>query len=176
MAYGIVPAHTYHLIWLAVPLLMWLIKLADAQKRHIRIFHNSAFAVAYWEEFLFRGLIWGIIEVAFHNLTVTLIINCVLFGLFHLRNLWWASGREAIQNCLFVTFIFAPIVGGLREWSGDIYIGIAFHALSNFVSMYITHNKIPTDQYLKSQRYKMNWFEKVFSGFWVYRNLIKRGS
>jgi len=167
MQYGIIPTHLYHLGWLAVPMLLWLVKLPTARLRQTKIFHHSALAVAYWEELLFRGLVLGTLLSFSHNMLFTLLGSSILFGLFHLRNLWWATSPAVVRNCLYAGLLFGPIAGGLRWWSGDIYAGIAFHALSNFVSMYVVKNDIPTDQYLRAQQYKMNWFEKLFSGLWL---------
>ncbi|HSX42722.1 MAG TPA: CPBP family intramembrane glutamic endopeptidase [Candidatus Saccharimonadales bacterium] len=171
MSYGIAPTDTWHLVALAVPLAVWQFKRSEAKKRRITIFHNSSLAVSYWEELLFRGLLWGLALEIWHNTLSALIISSLLFGLFHMRNAWWSSRKQLLAQCLYTGLIFAPIVGAVRWWSGDIYLGIALHSLHNFISMYYTQRSgVPTDDYLKSQRYKMNWFERFFSGFWLRRD------
>jgi len=167
MSFGLHPTHIWHLLALPIPILVWYVGLSVSRRRHITIFHNSSLAVSYWEEVLFRSIIWGVVVFLWHSQLLALITSSLLFGLFHLRNLWWASRKQVLLNCLYTGLVFAQLVGLVRWWSGDIYLGIAIHALHNFVSMYgAGANKTPTDAYLRSQRHKMNWFEKAFSGWW----------
>ncbi|MET0779835.1 MAG: CPBP family intramembrane glutamic endopeptidase [Candidatus Saccharimonadales bacterium] len=168
--YGIIPTSAWHLLALVVPVIVWLIKRSEAKKRHITIFHNSSLAVSYWEELLFRGLLWGLALTIWHNALAALLISSLLFGLFHLRNAWWSSRKQLLAQCVYTGLLFAPIIGGIRWWSGDIYLGIALHALHNFMSMYYTaKTSVSTDEYLGVRRKNMNWFERLFSGFWVGR-------
>jgi membrane protease YdiL (CAAX protease family) len=165
--YGIVPTSIWHLLALVVPVVVWLVKRSEAKKRHITIFHNSSLAVSYWEELLFRGLLWGLVLTIWHDALAALVASSLLFGLFHLRNAWWSSRKQLLAQCLYTGLLFAPIVGGIRWWSGDIYFCIALHALHNHVSMYYTSKTtVPIDGYLRSRRHNMNWFERLFIGCW----------
>lgn len=167
MSFGFYPTHLWHLLALLVPVLLWRTWLSASRKQSITTFHNSSLAVSYWEEVLFRGLVWGAVVVLWHSQLLALTISSLLFGLFHLRNLWWAPRRQVAWNCLYTGLVFAPLVGLVRWWSGDIYLGIAIHALHNSISMYgVATSKVPTDSYLSSQRHRMNWFERLFSGWW----------
>jgi len=169
MSYGIVPTSAWHLLALGVPAAVWLVKRLESKRRHITVLHNSSLAVSYWEELLFRGLLWGLVLAIWRNALVALLISSLLFGLFHLRNAWWLSRKQLLVQCLYTGLIFAPIIGSARWWSGDIYLGVALHALHNFISMYYMKNVIPTDKYLQAQRHRMNWFEHLFSGLWLVR-------
>lgn len=176
MSFGLYPQETYHLLALAVPFILWWVKLRFAKEKHITIFHHSSLAVSFWEEILFRGVLWGaVLGLGYNNLTA-LIVTSLLFGIFHLRNLWWAPRRQVLMNCLYTGLVFAPLLGLVRWWAGDIYLVIALHALHNFIAMYGSRKiKVPTDSYLRSRRDKMNLFERFFSFFWV-ASLFKRMS
>lgn len=165
-SFGLVPAHLWHLLALLVPVLLWRLKLGEARKQHIVVYHNSSMQVSYWEETLFRGIVWGLLLLVWNDALFALIVSSLLFGLFHLRNLWWASCKQVVFMCLYTGLVFGPVVGLIRWWSGDVYLAIAIHALHNFVNMYITKSKVPTDDFLRSQMPQMNWFERFFSGQW----------
>jgi membrane protease YdiL (CAAX protease family) len=174
MSYGLYPSETYYLFALAVPFILWWAKLRFVKEKHITIFHHSSLAVSFWEEILFRGIFWGLVLSLSYDSLVALTTTSLLFGMFHLRNLWWAPSRQVFINCLYTGLVFAPLLGLVRWWSGDVYLCIALHALHNFITMYGSRNtKIPTDEYLQSQRHKMNSFERFFSLFWI-ASLLKR--
>lgn len=164
MSFGLTLAHWWHLAALAVPVLLWLSRRAEAKQRHIVIYHNSSLQVSYWEELLFRGVAWGLVLWVLHSAFAALVASSLLFGLFHTRNLWWASRKQVLFMCFYTGLVFGPIVGLIRWWSGDIYLGIAFHALHNFANMYVAKSRVPTDEFLRSRMKRMNWFERVFSG------------
>ena len=63
---------------------------------------------------------------------------------------------------LYAGLIVGPLLGLLRWWSGDIYLGILVHFLNNYVSMR-RRKTWATDQYLESKLAERNWFEKLFS-------------
>ena len=98
-----------------------------------------------------------------------IVISSLLFGLFHLRNLWWADRRHVALNCLYTGLIVGPIFALVRFWSGDIYLGVLVHFLHNFINMRLAHNT-PTDEFLASKRPNQNWFERFFAGDWPRQN------
>lgn len=165
--FGLQPTHDYHLLFLLVPLIAWLLTRAAAQRQSITILHNSSLGVSYWEEVLFRSLIYGLTFVVVNNAIIAIIVSSALFGIFHLRNLWWSSRQQVIFNCLYAGLFFGPIVGLVRWWTGDVYLGIAIHAIHNFSVISIPARNKPTNKFLLSKQNNMNWFEFLFSGFWL---------
>ena len=162
--FGLLPTTPLHLLALFVPLTFWLLGRKLAKKRQLTIMHNASFSVSYWEELLFRGIIWGMIEWLTGNVWIALIGSSLLFGLFHLRNEWWASKEKLVRMCLYTGLVFGPAIGLVRIATGDIYLGIALHAIHNFITMYWPDSsKQPTDEYLRARLKKRNWFEKLFS-------------
>jgi membrane protease YdiL (CAAX protease family) len=166
--YGILPKETWHLLWLLIPILVWWVTRQLAKRQNLSILHNSILAVSYWEELLFRGIIFGLVLSVWSSLWPALIVSSLVFGVFHLRNLWWSSRKQVLINCLYAGLVFGPIVGLVRWWQGDIYLGIAIHAIHNF-AFFGTPAKAqqPTDKFLVSKQHNMNWFERFFSGFWL---------
>lgn len=164
--FGLLPASPFNVIWLLVPLALWSLTKSIAERNSARIWHNSAFTVSYWEEILFRGIIYGIALLFWDNGMFAIVVSSVLFGFFHLRNLWWSSPRKVVVNCLYNGLVFGPAIGIIRWLTGDIYLGIALHAVHNFISMLTARDKIPKDIFLLSKQKNMNWFEKIFSGLY----------
>ena len=165
---GLLPTQPYHLLGLVVPLLCWLMTRSLAEKQHITIIHNSSLAVSYWEEILFRGVVYSGLLIIWHTTVLAVIASSLLFGIFHLRNLWWSSRKQVLAQCLYAGLFFGPIAGLLRWWSGGIYLGIALHALNNFTAIAFSPNTPkPTNDFLLSRAKNMNWFEYLFSGFWL---------
>lgn len=167
--FGLQPASTYHLLYLLVPLLLWFTTRPAAKKHGITIFHTASLAVSYWEEVLFRGLIFGLMDYIWHNAAAAIIVSSVLFGVFHLRNLWWLEPKKVLVNCLYTGLFFGPLVALVRWWTGDIYLGVAIHAAHNFLNEYMS-SKTPTDQFLLSKQANMNRFQQFFSAFWLRRS------
>ncbi len=164
---GLIPFQNWHLLWLLIPVAGWVLTRSFARKYHIVTWHNSTLAVSYWEELLFRGVIYGIVTALWRNALAAIIASSMLFGLFHLRNLWWASRRQVFINCLYTGLLFGPFIALARFWTGDIYLGIALHALHNFGFMVFSARKLPTDKMLLLKQSNMNWFERFFSGMWL---------
>lgn len=166
--FGFLAVQAYHYLALFVPVLAWWVTRPFARKRAITIIHTSSLAVSYWEEILFRGFIYGGCLLIWHNTVVAVVATSLIFGIFHLRNLWWSSRRQVLFSCLYAALWFGPVAGVLRWWSGDIYLGIALHAVNNFTSIALSANAPkPTDRFLLARQGSMNWFQWLFSGFWL---------
>lgn len=162
--FGLIPTNPYHLFALLIPLAIWLLGRKLAKKRHLAIMHTASFTVSYWEEILFRGVIWGSIFGVTGNVWIALISSSLLFGVFHLRNSWWASKKRLVGMCMYSGLAFGPLIGLVLMYTGDIYIGIALHALHNFVAMYYPDSsRQPKDEYLRSRMQRRNGFQKLFS-------------
>jgi membrane protease YdiL (CAAX protease family) len=166
MPFGLIPSKFWHLLAIIPPIVLWWLVRPEAKRRHISRWHNASFAVSFWEEALFRGFGYGVILWLTNNVALTIVGSSLLFGLFHLRNFWWANRRQVFANCLYTGLIVGPIFALVRFWSGDIYLGILVHFLHNFVHMRFAHDT-PTDKSLESKRPNQNWFERLFAGDWV---------
>lgn len=147
--YGFEPTQMWHLWALAVPAVIWLVFWPIARWRRSLLLHNASFVASFWEEAVFRGLLWGFVLQLGYSEWWALGATSAVFGLFHVRNLWWSRPGSVLKQCLYTGLVLAPILGLLRIWLGDIYIGIAVHALNNALAMYgRNRSNIPTDKHL----------------------------
>lgn len=169
MNLGVAPTSLWHILAVIPPVVLWRVGRADAERRHITRWHNSVLAVSIWEEVLFRGLVYGAILWLGGNAALAVVGSSLLFGLFHLRNLWWADKRQVLVSCLYTGLIVGPLLGLIRLWSGDIYLCILAHFLQNFMSMRMPGRAIPTDQFLAGKRSNQTRFERFFAGGWFNR-------
>jgi len=164
--FGLIPQSLWHLLAIIPPIVFWWLVRPWARKRHTVRWLNASLGVSLWEEVLFRGIIYGANLTLTHNTVVAIISSSLLFGLFHLRNLWWADRRRVTVNCLYTGLVAGPIFALVRLWSGDIYLCILVHFLHNLIHMKFAHNT-PTDEFLASKRSNQNWFERFFAGDWL---------
>lgn len=168
MNLGLIPLSYWHLLAAIPPVILWKLSLPKAKSRHVVGWHNASLAVSFWEEILFRGLVLGLVLDFSHSAILAIVISSILFGAFHLRNLWLADKKQVLLSCLYAGLFIGPVLAVVRIWSGDIYIGVLLHYLNNFVSMSMS-NSVPTDEFLVTKRHRQNWFERFFSGYWVHR-------
>ncbi len=158
MNFGLLPSQLWHLIFPIIALVLYFLGLQAAQKRKITRFYNSAIAVSFWEEILFRGLILGVILNVAHSGWWAIIISSILFGLFHLRNYWWANKKQLVRMCLYSGLIVGPVMAYVRFATGDIYLCILLHFLNNFLVAFPPTfvkgfiSEVPEDSYLDSLR------------------------
>jgi len=113
---------------------------------------------AFGEEFIFRGVVYGVLLLIWHNQLYALIASSLLFGIVHMRNLWWAGWQRSWNMTIYAGFTGGPIFGVIRLLSGDIYLGILVHFVHNFLIMfpppglgkYMAH--VPRDEELRARR------------------------
>jgi len=160
---GLWPQSPLHLLAVLPPLLLWWTSRSWARRQHITRWHNAVLAVSFWEEVLFRGVVYGSIMAPTHSAIWAIALSSLLFGLFHLRNLWWADRRRIAYTCLYAGLFVGPIFALLRWWSGDIYLSILAHFLNNYTTMRRAKQQLVTDDYLEARLDRRNWFEKLFS-------------
>jgi membrane protease YdiL (CAAX protease family) len=133
VASGFQPAHQYSLLFPLAALGIWLLFLPVAYLRRIKTFYNASVKAAIFEEVLFRGLVYGGVLFYTHNAVYAVIFSSLTFGLFHMRNLWWASWRRSWSMTVYAGLTAGPIFALIRFLTGDIYLGILVHFLHNFV-------------------------------------------
>jgi len=162
---GFIPQQPWHLLAVIPPVALWWVTRTWARDRHIIRWHNAVLAVSFWEEILFRGFIYGGIFALASSTIWAVILSSLLFGLFHLRNRWWADQRQLVMMCLYAGLFIGPLLALLRLWTGDIYLAILVHFMNNFIAMYRSRT-LPPDDYLAARIVNQTWFERLFSGDW----------
>ena len=133
---GLVPVNEYSLIYPIIALAIWLLFLIFAYLRGISIFYNSSLKAAFIEELFYRGILYGLLLYFWSNQFYALLGSSLLFGIAHLKNIWWAGWRRSIKTSMYAGFRAGPIFGLIRLISGDIYLGILVHFLHNLLVMF----------------------------------------
>lgn len=83
-----------------------------------------------YEEILFRGFIlFGLLTL--YSSAWALVVSSLLFGLWHLKNIFWETPRGLAGQMLYAGFIFGPIAAALTLWSGTIWLAVIIHYLNN---------------------------------------------
>lgn len=92
----------------------------------------STFLSSTYEEVIFRGFIlYGLLM--FLSPLSSIIISSVIFGLWHLKNYKWQTGKETLNQVLYTGIVFGPLVCLLTLYTGTIWLGVIVHYIHNFL-------------------------------------------
>lgn len=93
-----------------------------------------------YEEIIFRGfLLLGLLNI--FSVQVAFVISCLLFCLWHFKNIFWEEKRVFSQMA-YAGFIAGPIFAIATLWTGTIWLGVILHYLNNLwspISLEIFH-------------------------------------
>lgn len=84
------------------------------------------------EEVLFRGYLYGKVR-KYYNAVWAIALTSIVFGLMHL---YAGPGNPLQWNAMIGTAVLAVFIGGLREYTGNIWAGILVHMLKNAVAFF----------------------------------------
>ncbi len=83
-----------------------------------------------YEEIIFRGFIlFGLMNM--YSVTYSIIISSILFGVWHLKNIFSYSKKELTLQILSTTFLLGPFMALLTVWTGTIWIAVITHYCIN---------------------------------------------
>ncbi len=93
----------------------------------------SILFVPIYEEIIFRGFIleWLTKQMRKNS---AIIISSLLFGLWHLKNIFFLTTGELIYQMLYTALIFGPIVAVVTLRTRTIWIAVIIHYLHNILS------------------------------------------
>jgi len=95
----------------------------------------SLFFAPIYEEIIFRGLILaGLMTI--YSITTAIIISSILFGIWHLKNIFYLPKNQVIYQMLYTGLIFGPIAAYITVISGAIWIAVIIHQLNNLLAPY----------------------------------------
>ena len=127
---------------------MWLLFFPLAYFRGASIFYTSSFRAALSEELVYRGFVYGAAAYLLHSQLYALALSSVVFGLAHMRNLWWAGWRRSWHTSTYAGFKAGPVLGAIRWLNGDIYLGMLLHFIHNLIVILpppgLKHRMAPT--------------------------------
>jgi len=83
-----------------------------------------------YEEIIFRGFVLS----GFLNLyspVIAVVLTSVLFGLWHLKNIFWEGKTGVLKQMAYAAIIVGPILGVVTLWSGTLWLAVILHYLNN---------------------------------------------
>ena len=91
---------------------------------------TSSFFVGIYEEVIFRGIIFvGLMEI--YSITCALVISSLLFGLWHLKNIFYMERKRLIGQILYAGLVFGPIAALITLYTGTIWLAVILHFCNN---------------------------------------------
>ncbi len=86
-----------------------------------------------YEEMIFRGLILGALMYSF-SWKKALLYSSLLFGLWHLKNVYYYDIQQTLGQALYTGLFLGPILGYLTIKTKSIWPGVILHYLNNIWS------------------------------------------
>ena len=100
---------------------------------------TSMLFVPIYEELIFRGIILKFFEKNYGKI-FAIIITSILFGLWHLKNIFWIDTQSLTEQIAFATFIFGPLTAWLVIKYRTLWPAVILHYLNNFpIEAWIKH-------------------------------------
>ncbi len=112
-----------------------------------KFFHNYPantflFFAPIYEEVLFRGIIFsGLLTV--YSVGISVLISSALFGVWHIRSIYFMSKRKTLAQMFYAGIIIGPIFAYLTFLTGDIWLAVILHYINNILAPLIQEkNKV----------------------------------
>lgn len=137
----VIPTSWWSVLAVVLAFIIAAATLPFAIKKDRLMFFIGGVQAAFFEEILFRGVIFGLLFALTQNLWTTLVINSVLFGLWHLKNIPWSGKKRAIPQAFYTGLVAGPVFCLLLIYTGDIYLSLLVHLLHNVVLTFSSKGK-----------------------------------
>ena len=86
-----------------------------------------------YEEIIFRGVLFFELISVF-GLVGSAIINAILFGVWHIRSVFFMSPKKVTTQVLYTMFIIAPICLYTTYITGNIWLAVIIHYINNILA------------------------------------------
>lgn len=119
-------------LYLLITTYSWL----DVQKTGLMYgypIHVSLLFAPIYEEIIFRGLILMTL-LKHYSATRSIVVSSLLFGLWHLKNVFYLDTDHLIQQLIYTTFFFGPVTAWLALKLKTLWPGIIIHYLNNLLA------------------------------------------
>jgi membrane protease YdiL (CAAX protease family) len=83
-----------------------------------------------YEEIIFRGLILGAL-VRSRSAATSIAVSSALFGIFHLRNVFWLDTGTLVSIVLFSGAVIGPVLAWLTLRCRSVWPAVILHYLNN---------------------------------------------
>lgn len=94
---------------------------------------NTVLLAPIYEEILFRGLILSLL-LKIYSTKKSLIISSILFGLWHVKNVYYLDVPYLVYQIIYTTFIFGPVTAWFALKLKTIWPGVILHYLNNLLA------------------------------------------
>lgn len=128
---GLIPESNLSLLFLITTFILMILGIKPAIKNKNLFFYFSGVFAAFMEEILYRGIIFALLTTLFRNIWISLIVSSFFFGCWHLKNYYWVGKKDIINQFLYTAFIYGPIFSLMRIYTGDIYLAVLFHFITD---------------------------------------------
>lgn len=129
---ALVPQSLISVLLLVLTIFLAVLFIKPAIKNKIVFFYFGGIYASFMEEVLFRGVIFGLAKAYWDSNLIALVVSSIAFGIWHLKNYAWHKDKKAIIIQFFHTaLMYGPIFAVLRILTGDIYLAILFHFLTD---------------------------------------------
>lgn len=86
--------------------------------------------VPIYEELIFRGVLLRYFER--HGKWMAILITSVLFGVWHVKNIFWSTPHDLMIQILYTTLIFGPVTCLLTQKTRMLWPAVVLHFANNF--------------------------------------------
>ncbi|MDF2379336.1 MAG: CPBP family intramembrane metalloprotease [Candidatus Gracilibacteria bacterium] len=93
----------------------------------------SILFVPIYEEILFRGVILGVFMKKY-SIWVSIFASSVLFGLWHLKNIFYLGVSDLSVQILYTGLVFGPVMAYITVKTRTIWLVVMLHYLNNLFS------------------------------------------
>ena len=83
-----------------------------------------------YEELIFRGWILGRLARA-RSATLAIVVSSLLFGLLHLRNIFWLDTPALLRSMIFAGAVLGPILGWVTLRCRSVWPAVILHYANN---------------------------------------------
>lgn len=83
-----------------------------------------------WEELVFRGWILGRLAQR-RSATLAIALSSLLFGLFHLRNIFWLDAATLARSMLYTGLLLGPLLGWVTLRCRSLWPAVILHYANN---------------------------------------------
>lgn len=94
-----------------------------------------------YEEIIFRGFIFGSLTKHF-SLPKAIIYSSLLFGIWHLKNIFIADPVALVKQICYTGLVFAPIMCLITYKTKTIWIASILHYLNNFTTFILFYSTL----------------------------------
>lgn len=118
------------LIFIAIVLVQYRVYKKIGTFSHNYPPHTLTLFAPIYEEVIFRGIfLSGLIYM--YGIVPAIIITSILFGVWHIRSIFFMSWNKTIIQILYTGLILGPIFAILTIYTGSIWLAVILHFLNN---------------------------------------------